>query len=62
MDINSDEIKQNLKYFFKSFAYSLLIGSSIIAISRNYKKAMMNEEEFSAYKFFRKMSESEHLS
>jgi hypothetical protein len=33
--------------------YALLIGSSIIALSRNYKKAMENEEDFLIFKMYK---------
>lgn len=54
-NVDKVDLKQSLNYFVKSFAYSFLIGSAVIAIAKNYKKAMLNEESFAAYKFFREM-------
>jgi hypothetical protein len=53
--IDKVDLRESFNYFVKSFTYSFFIGSAVIAIARNYKKAMLNEESFAAYKFFREM-------
>ena len=47
------DIKETVAYFGKSLFYSFLIGSAVISIARNYKKAILNEETYSFYKLFR---------
>ena len=54
---NRNDVKQTAIYYGKTFLYSFLIGSAAIAIVKNYKKAVLNEEVFSMYKYFRSMEE-----
>lgn len=54
---NRDDIKQTAIYYGKTFFYSFLIGTAAVAIMKNYKKAVLNEEVFSMYKYFRGMEE-----
>jgi hypothetical protein len=56
------DLEESFKYFLKSFAYSFLLGAAVIAVAKNYKKAMLNEESYTAYKFFRKMQERDDIS
>ncbi len=58
---SKDDIKQIAIYYGKTILYSLLIGSSVVAIAKNYKKAMLNEEVFAMYKYFRTMQGAEDL-
>ena len=53
------DIKETMTYFGKSLLYSFLIGSAVISIARNYRKAMLNEEIYSFYKLFRPNKEDE---
>lgn len=52
--ISTQDFKYSLRYYKNNFLYALLIGSSIIALSRNYKKAMENEEDFLIFKMYKK--------
>ena len=54
---NRNDVKQTAIYYGKTFLYSFLIGSAAMAIVRNYKKAVLNEEVFSMYKYFRDVEE-----
>lgn len=58
-NLNKSDLKKISSYYGKTFLYSFLIGSAVIAVAKNYKKAMMNEEIFSMYKYFRSI-EGEH--
>jgi hypothetical protein len=51
--ISTQDFKYTLRYYKNNFLYALLIGSSIIALSRNYKKAMENEEDFLIFKMYK---------
>ena len=51
--ISTQDFKYTLRYYKNNFLYALLIGSSVIALSRNYKKAMENEEDFLIFKMYK---------
>lgn len=53
INLSKIDIKHFASYYGKSTLYSFLIGSAVLAIVKNYKKAMMNEEVFSLYKYLR---------
>jgi len=55
------DIKETLHYYGQHLLCALLIGSSIIAISKNWKKAMMNEELYSIYKSYKKMEKDSFI-
>jgi hypothetical protein len=57
---DSNDVKQFAIYYGKTFLYSFLIGSAVMAIVKNYKKAVLNEEVFSMYKYFRGIERSDN--
>ena len=57
--IDLTDLKETLRYYGNHLLYAILIGSSVIAISRNYRKAIMNEDLYSMYKNYKKMSDQQ---
>lgn len=55
--IDLADLKETLRYYSNHLLYAILIGSSVIAISRNYRKAVMNEDLYSMYKTYKKMAD-----
>lgn len=47
------DVQETLRYFGKNVLYSFLIGSAVLTLAKNYKKALLNEELFIMYKHFR---------
>jgi len=54
--IDLNDLKETFRYFGNHLIYAILIGSSVIAISRNYRKAVINEDLYSMYKTYKKMA------
>jgi len=59
-NLSNKDVKRFLSYCSKNVLYSFLIGSTFLALVKNYKKAMINEQEFSMFKYIREIEEMDN--